>query len=406
MNDNRLAHFALALAIVLGLACGPAAPVSKTPPARPQPKRVERVPSTSAPVIVAPAETEISRTLTATARLLAGLPVEGPALGPGTAETPWAVIQRRPAWKAHAKTLGALWKGHEQVRLSRVRRWADEHLNVVRKASATVFYPFGGPDALYATAFFPDAPAYVLVGLEPVGEAPDLASMIPAEQDSSLKDMELYITPILQISFFRTDDMETELAERGTVPILVTFLAGTGHRILDVRPVALSAEGKPVEAGGPGAARAARIVFIREGDSQVQTLYYFSQDLSDAALRKAPEFMAFLHQMDRPLTLLKAASYLMHRPHFSAVRDFALTRTSAVLQDDSGIPLRAFGLGKWDLKFFGTYTGPIKRFKDFTQKDLLEAYHGSGAVGPLNFGIGYQHHAGESNLLLATRRAN
>ena len=54
--------------------------------------------------------------------------------------------------------------------------------------------------------------------------------------------------------------------------------------------------------------------------------------------------------------------------------------------------------------FFGIYQGPIKLFQRFAQKDLVEAYHGSGSVAPLDFGIGYRHHAGESNLMLAVGR--
>ena len=388
-----LVPFLAALA-ALALACQRSAPPPQAPSPKPGPAKAAPAP---APNAQAPAESERSVRLTADARLLAGLPVAG--------GEPWASIQAGPAWKAHAKSLGTLWSQHEKARLSQVRRWADGHLGSMRAASSTLFYPFGGPDALYATAFFPEASTYVLVGLEPAGTAPDLAALSPEDLAASLKDMETYITPILQISFFRTDDMETELSDKGTVPILMTFLAGTGHRILDVRPVALAADGTPVEAGGPGASRAARIDFVQEGGSRVQRLYYFSQDLSDAALKKAPEFLAFLDRMDRPATFLKAASYLMFRPHFSAVRTFVLTQTASVLQDDSGIPLRCFAPGKWDLQFYGTYTDPIKRFKDFKQKDLLEAYHGSGAVSPLDFGIGYQHHAGQSNLMLAVARA-
>ena len=77
--------------------------------------------------------------------------------------------------------------------------------------------PLGGPDALYPTAFFPDASAFTLVGLEPVGAVPDLAALTE-RLDEGLKEMELYVTPILQISFFRTNDMEVELARRGPLP--------------------------------------------------------------------------------------------------------------------------------------------------------------------------------------------
>jgi len=395
MSTRTLLPVALAFAALV-LACDRGAPAPEAPAERQARPTVQPAAQPEATQKMAPEATDRSRHLTSTARILAGLTVEG--------GSPLAAIQERPAWKAHARVLGNLWKQHEAARLSKVRRWSDANLGAIRASSSTVFYPFGGPDILYATAFYPDAQAYVLVGLEPVGTMPDLMALPPESLDNSLKEMETYITPILQISFFRTNDMEEELTQKGTLPILLVFLAGTGHRILDVQPLALAADGTPVAPQGPGVARSVRIDFQKEGSTSTQSLYYFSQDLSDAALKKAPQFTAFLRTMSRPTTFLKAASYLMFRDHFSTVRDFILTGTAAVLEDDSGIPLRYFQSKKWEVRFFGTYKGPIKLFKMFEQKDLLEAYHGSGTVAPLDFGIGYRHHAGESNLMLATIR--
>jgi hypothetical protein len=390
-----LASLLTASALLATLGCSGGSNSQDAPARSPATRKKQVAPQPRA--AQAPPETERSRALTAEARILAGLPVdEG---------EPWTSMQARPAWVAHAKVLGNLWMQNEKARLSKVRAWADVQLPQARAGASSVFYPFGGPDALYSTTFFPDARTYVLVGLEPVGTTSGLANLSPEALDKGLKEMETYITPILQISFFRTNDMEEELAKEGTIPILMTFLAGTGHRILEVQPVALVAGGSAVEVEGPGrAARAVRIDFVREGAIQPQSLYYISQDLSDAALKKAPEFLDFLDKMDRPATFLKAATYLMFRDHFSKVRNFVLTRTSAVLEDDSGIPFRSFDRTRWDIRLYGTYAGPIRLFKDFDQKDLLDAYAAPGAALPLEFGIGYQHRAGESNLLLATQK--
>ena len=40
-----------------------------------------------------------------------------------------------------------------------------------------MLYMFSGPDFLYATSFFPNAATYVLAGLEPVGQIPDLIGL-------------------------------------------------------------------------------------------------------------------------------------------------------------------------------------------------------------------------------------
>lgn len=394
MRLHRTALTAAALAgLLLGLACSRGGHERPAPAPAPETERAAPVPAPSPSAASAPTERSVA--LTANARLLAGLKVEEPG--------PWAELQEGPSWKAHAKALGSLWRAHDEARLSRVRQWSADHLKELNGPAENVFYPFGGPDALYPTAFFPDASAFTLVGLEPVGAIPDLAALPETAFDESLKEMELYVTPILQISFFRTNDMEVELADKGTLPILMTFLAGTGHRILDVELLALSPSGA-FEPSNGGKAKAARITFLRNGAKDAQTLTYISQDLSEAGLRDAAGFRALIGNLGRHVTFLKAASYLMHRPSFVTIRGWILDGSDAVLQDDSGIPLKYFRADRWALSFFGTYTGPIKLFNAFEQKDLVEAYHGSGAVAPLSFGIGYRHHAGESNLMLAVRR--
>ncbi|MGA9751365.1 MAG: hypothetical protein WBS54_06230 [Acidobacteriota bacterium] len=387
----------LLMVAVLALSCGRHhAPASTQRPPRTQGPAPAAKSETAVPAIPSqpPSESRADE-LTANARLLAGLPVEGPG--------PWAAIQERPSWQAHAKAMGSLWKQDDAARLSKVRAFAQARLSHLNDAAPTVFYPFGGPDALYPTALFPKAATYVLVGLEPVGRPPELASLSQPELEASLKAMQEYITPILQISFFRTDDMEQELQNKGVLPILLVFLAGTGHRIWDVEPMAVSPDGALAPSSWEEKPRAVRVDFSAGDARERQTLLYFSQDLSDAGLKKRPGFEAYLATLGSPVTFLKAASYLMYEPWFSRIRAAILDRSSAVLEDDSGLPLKAFHANEWNLTFFGTYTGPIHRFKNCLQPDLQEAY-AEGPALPLPFGIGYQHIAGHSNLMLAIRK--
>ena len=83
------------------------------------------------------------------------------------------------------------------------------------------------------------------------------------------------------------------------------------------------------------------------------------------------------------MSLLKAASYLMHAKNFSQVRDFLLTHSKVILQDDSGIPCRFFDKHKWDIRYCGQYVGPIERFKKYPQPDLVKRVRQqqAGAIG-------------------------
>ena len=73
-----------------------------------------------------------------------------------------------------------------------------------------------------------------------------------------------------------------------------------------------------------------------------------------------------------------------------------------MLQDDSGIPYRAFAPAKWDLHFFGEYTPGKNVFQDHFQPDLKKVWD-EAPRPPLPFKTGYRHVSG-SNLWLALAR--
>ncbi len=74
-----------------------------------------------------------------------------------------------------------------------------------------------------------------------------------------------------------------------------------------------------------------------------------------------------------------------------------------MLEDDSGIPLRAFKPSQWDVTVYGNYTGPIALFKERYQPDLAQLY-ATKPRSPLSFGSGYKYIAASSSLLLAVRK--
>ncbi len=89
----------------------------------------------------------------------------------------------------------------------------------------------------------------------------------------------------------------------------------------------------------------------------------------------------------------------MHKPVFSSIAGTILRVSDVVLEDDSGMPYRLFDHSVWEISLHGAYGGPIELFKDYYQKDLLDAY--AAGAGPLGFHIGYGK---KSNLLLAVRK--
>ena len=333
-------------------------------------------------------------TADATAKFLAGLPVR---------DTPLESFGNDPAWAEHATEFDAAWQKLDQRQLAKIRAWAPTFLGATYTDRCPMFYMFSGPDFLYAQAFFPNASTYILCGTEPVGAIPNIANVPRAALHSSLATLRKSLNSVLNWSFFITKDMKVNLTQTqlsGTLPVLYVFLARSGCRIDSVEAVALDKAGNFVS--GKGATPGVKISFFGIG-GHAQTLYYFTTDLGNGGIKAQPGFMKFCEQQGEGVSLLKAASYLMHENGFSDVRDFLLRSSKLIVQDDSGIPHRFFQTGKWQLRYCGRYTGPIELFKQYPQHDLATA-HASSNPAPLEFGFGYQWQPNRSSLLIATRR--
>jgi hypothetical protein len=76
--------------------------------------------------------------------------------------------------------------------------------------------------------------------------------------------------------------------------------------------------------------------------------------------------------------------------------------SSSVVEEDSGIPFRAFGKGEWDFTCFGKYVAPRDPFERWYQKDLDKACTELPAH-PLPFMIGYRK-LNDTFLLVAAKK--
>jgi hypothetical protein len=267
-----------------------------------------------------------------------------------------------------------------------------------------MFYMFSGPDFVYADAFYSKATTYVLSALEPVGSVPDLERLPRGGIGAALHNVERSLGSVLSFSFFITKQMKTDLHAGqlgGTLPILYVFLARSGKTIRDVSPIALDDKGAAYfgnENPGPNATRGVRIIFAGD-DGAEKTLYYFSTDLSNSGVRVSG-FLKFCAALAPGNSLIKSASYLLHSPNFTSVRNFLLANSATVIQDDSGIPLAYYSPKRWRLFPFGRYAGPIDEFPGRYQEEYAALFRRSQ---PMDFGIGYRWRSHESNLLLAVR---
>ena len=93
----------------------------------------------------------------------------------------------------------------------------------------------------------------------------------------------------------------------------------------------------------------------------------------------------------------------MHGEGFSGVRNFLLDHSACIIQDDSGIPLRAFNKN-WQMEFYGRFIPHGERFGKYDQTALAEIYHRNPAPPELGFAFGYWWQAERGILMLARRK--
>lgn len=324
----------------------------------------------------------------------------GRQLPPGS---PLAPLQDSPEYRQHAREYAAQWYRYDDLYFAPMRAWAASELVPRIGPTSQVTYMFGGPDLVSTLALFPEARHYALGGLEPVGKLTNPLSLSPEELHASLAMLRKSTEVIMNFSHFITKDMRTELAAshfQGVFPVMLVFLSFTDARVDLAERLTLRRDGTLARGEAGGGQPALRIVFRAAPGAPLSEVVYLQANLADSALKADRAVLEWLASRGRATGYLKAASYLMHSGGFDTIRDFLLGHCSAIVQDDSGIPLAVFHQRDWHVINFGRYTTPLDIFRKYDQP-ALRAIYDSGAGFPLPFGFGYRWQRGESALLLA-----
>lgn len=348
----------------------------------------------------APTDLNVPRhaaSLNDTARMLAGLPHASADSYPD--------VRASAVWRAHRDNLDDLWGDYELRHEQPIRRWAAQHIRDLQGAGA-LFYPFSGPDFLFANAFFPHAETVVLCGLEPAEPLPQLSSVNDADIQAGMEGLRHALNNVMQFSFFITKDMRSDLQAtrfRGVLPVLLVFLARSGHVVESVDTIRLDGAGNPILSnGGPVSGL---LIRARAPHGGMKRVFYFRQDLSNDSIRPGAPFLKFVSQLGWPPAFTKSASYLMHEGSFSGIRDYILRNCRGLVQDPSGVPYEELLEQGWDLRLFGAYQGTLAMFSEHHQPDLIAAYQtGRHGAQPLDFGIGYLYRPETSCLMVARPR--
>ncbi|WP_133795438.1 hypothetical protein [Prosthecobacter fusiformis] len=333
------------------------------------------------------------------ARMLAGMEAYA-------GQTAFAAVRDSSAWPYHQQQMNAMWSRHERGRGERIRAWAALEIGDLQRHRA-LFYPFSGPDFLFANEIFPLAETYILCGLEPAEPLPDLRTLSPGEVALGLDGLRNSLSSITDAGYFVTKDMRNDLQStrfRGTLPVLLAFLARTGATVESVDIVQLDGTGTPVLAGVTGGAAPGLMIRFRSSMGSMKRLFYFRQDLSNGSTRPGGAFLTFVAKQGYPPALVKSASYLMHDSGFSNIRTYLTRFTPGIVQDPSGVPYRDLVNAGLTVDLYGNYQGTLGIFSQ-QQPDLTAAYYsGQHRVQPVDFGFGYLYNRSTTSLMVARRR--
>jgi hypothetical protein len=322
------------------------------------------------------------------ARALAGQPVAAIAADP----------RKGPLLESHGNRIARAWAAYEQRLGGPLAAWAKEALDPLPEG--TLFYPFSGPDFVTAHRLWPDATRYVFVAYQPCGRVPPLGRQDAAAFGRTLQWFREGIDGFAGLGFFVTSSMNDRLGAadqgvEGNLGIMMAFAALEGFEVLDAQPIRVREDGADVEPHPGRRDKAAtwdsvRLHLRRRADGGRVLLDYVRVDLSNGKLDKRPNEKRWVDEQCRFPTLLKAASFLLHRPGFSYLHERLLARAPSILQDETAVPWRALAR-TFEVRLFGRFDGFHERFleRSLDEVALRKAYHQPGAAEPLPFRLGY-----------------
>lgn len=345
------------------------------------------------------------------ARFLAGLPLQQ--------GSEFEKLTQSPSYKQHAAWMEKFWARVRTESSAPIIPWRRDNIPQSLQNNVAM-YPLSGADFINLYTFFPAARSYVMFALEDPGRVPEISTMTENDLRIGLSSMQRVINSIGAYNYFFSASMMTEMINKqmpGTLPVLLAFSAGLGLEVVEARSVCLDEHGdiqaldvNGTFAGKKPAITGAKISFLSKEDRTPRDLFYFKIRLrKDAVAETTPEGR-FLRKYNHVNTMLKSAVYLLHDQSYQPVSAFLLDRSDLVIQDDSGIPLRAFDAHSWNLKHYGTFVRalPVGGIPNPPQQPDLASHYAKNKPEPLPFPYGYGILRGKnrSNLMLFTRGDN
>ncbi len=314
-------------------------------------------------------------------------------------------IQNEEYYKDYRNQLEQSWNVVTTKNLENIEKWNAQY-SLIKNDSLTLFYPFSGPDFLYANAFFPNAKDYILIGLEPIGKLPDFNDMNQQQLNEYLMKLNSSLRYANKAAYFTTKHMHEDFSSEhfnGVIHLISFYIAKTKHQVIDIKPIQINhfgiVEEKDNYEENMDLINGINMTILSPC-GKFKNVYYLSVDLSNSTVRNNIGLTSFLSKMGKKNVFIKSASYLLHNKEFSIMRDLILKQSETIIQDDTGIPFSVLKTSGFNTKLFGNYSRTINVFKNYFQNDLAQALENE-RTDSLSFKLGYNSWKGQMVLMLS-----
>ncbi len=315
-------------------------------------------------------------------------------------------IQHSAHYTEYQKVSADTWAELNQRLLDPIQKWSNENIPEFYNDSTTMFYPFGGPDLIFATTFFPFAENYIMFGLEKPGELCDPLQLTEVQRTQYLDSLQYTYRYLNKFGFFVARQMLFDFNNKnlnGTIHLALYTLALEGCTITNYRPIYIDERGELQDLAEKTSTHPYgwELTFRKPGDKRSRTVRYFKFGAEDASFKGHMEFPFFLNNIKEKVCYLKSASYLMQNGEFITMQNLILSQCDRIIMDESGFAYTKMKK-EYNVRLYGTYTYPVRDFKYCPQTELKNDLLAMNSQ-PLPFKIGYAAQHDEGVLIVCTK---
>jgi len=304
------------------------------------------------------------------------------------------------------------------------KSWFDE--TIPKTIPKTVVYPFGGGDLLSALVGFPDATEITTISLELAGDPRRIKTLKPDQLGNSLAALRVEIGGLLSVGSNTSVNLSAQ--QRNDIPGQVAShlmgLVTAGYEPTDMKYFRLDDAGNVVyleqadiedadkkkmkalkgDWASPTFSEAFSHVEIRykkPGETSERVFRHFGWNLDDEHQTKQPRLIKHLSSKGKVTMLTKGASYLLHRPTFSKIRQYLLDHLAWMLSDSTGIPPLFADPAGMVQETYGAYSGAFLEGSRGTRADrtFVDLWR-KNPRKKLGFRFGYVDASGSGHLVV------